>query len=148
MEKIIVSACLLGLATRYDGKSKPSISEEDLKRLSEKYHLIPVCPEIYGGLPTPRIPSERIGERVVMKDGTDVTENYAKGANEALLLCRLLGIKKALLKERSPSCGKNVIYDGSFTGVLTERDGVAAELLISEGIEVFTERDVAQLLLK
>lgn len=148
MEKMLISACLLGISSRYDGRSKPVIDGETMKRLSEKYELVPFCPEIYGGLPTPRVPSERVGDRVVMKDGTDVTENYAKGANEALLLCRLLGIKKALLKERSPSCGKNVIYDGSFTGVLTERDGVAAELLISEGIEVFTESDVAQLLLK
>ena len=148
MEKMLISACLLGISSRYDGRSKPVIDGETMKRLSEKYELVPFCPEIYGGLPTPRVPSERVGDRVVMKDGTDVTENYAKGANEALLLCRLLGIKKALLKERSPSCGKNVIYDGSFTGVLTERDGVAAELLISEGIEVFTESDVAKLLLK
>lgn len=148
MEKMLISACLLGISSRYDGRSKTVIDGETMKRLSEKYELVPFCPEIYGGLPTPRVPSERVGDRVVMKDGTDVTENYAKGANEALLLCRLLGIKKALLKERSPSCGKNVIYDGSFTGVLTERDGVAAELLISEGIEVFTESDVAQLLLK
>ena len=148
MEKMLISACLLGISSRYDGRSKPVIDGESMKRLSEKYELVPFCPEIYGGLPTPRVPSERVGDRVVMKDGTDVTENYAKGANEALLLCRLLGIKKALLKERSPSCGKRGIYDGSFTGVLTERDGVAAELLISEGIEVFTESDVAQLLLK
>lgn len=148
MEKMLISACLLGISSRYDGRSKPVIDGETMKRLSEKYELVPFCPEIYGGLPTPRVPSERVGDRVVMKDGTDVTENYAKGANEALLLCRLLGIKKALLKERSPSCGKRGIYDGSFTGVLTERDGVAAELLISEGIEVFTESDVAQLLLK
>ncbi len=146
MEKIIVSACLLGLATRYDGKSKPSISEEDLKRLSEKYHLIPVCPEIYGGLPTPRIPSERIGERVVMKDGTDVTENYTKGAYETLSVCKLLGVKKALLKAKSPSCSKTGVYDGSFTGTLVDGLGVTAELLIKNGIEVFDENDIELLI--
>lgn len=146
MEKIIVSACLLGLATRYDGKSKPSISEEDLKRLSEKYHLIPVCPEIYGGLPTPRIPSERIGERVVMKDGTDVTENYTKGAHETLSVCKLLGVKKALLKAKSPSCSKTGVYDGSFTGTLVDGLGVTTELLIKNGIEVFDENDVELLI--
>ena len=146
MEKIIVSACLLGLATRYDGKSKPSISEENLKKLSEKYHLIPVCPEIYGGLPTPRVPSERIGERVLMKDGRDVTENYAKGACETLSVCKMFGVKKALLKAKSPSCSKAEVYDGSFTGTLVDGLGVTAELLIKNGIEVFDENDVELLI--
>ena len=142
MEKIIVSACLLGLSTRYDGKSKPSISEEQLKKLAEKFHIIPVCPEIYGGLPTPRVPSERIGERVVMKDGADVTENYSKGAYETLSVCQLFGVKKALLKAKSPSCSKAEIYDGSFTGTLVNGLGVTAELLIKNGIEVFDENDI------
>ena len=144
-EKILVSACLLGVGCRYDGLSKPN---DAVISLAEDYELIPFCPEIYGGLPTPRTPSEMVGDRVVMKDGTDVTENYSKGASEALLLCRLLGIKKALLKERSPSCGKGEIYDGSFTGALTERDGVTAELLISEGLEVYTESDAKTLIKK
>ncbi len=137
-EKILVSACLLGISCRYDGKSKPN---EKIIALAEKYELIPFCPEIYGGLPTPRTPSERVGNRVLMRDGKDVTENYNKGAKEALLLCKTLGIKRAVLKERSPSCGKGEIYDGSFTGVTASRDGVTAELLISEGIEVFSEND-------
>ena len=148
MEKLLISACLLGISSRYDGKSKRVIDESTVKALSERYELVPFCPEIYGGLPTPRVPSERVGNRVLMKDGTDVTENYSKGASEALLLCRLLGIKKALLKERSPSCGKGEIYDGSFTGALTERDGVTAELLISEGLEVYTESDAKTLIKK
>ena len=148
MEKLLISACLLGISSRYDGKSKRVIDESTVKALSERSELVPFCPEIYGGLPTPRVPSERVGNRVLMKDGTDVTENYSKGASEALLLCRLLGIKKALLKERSPSCGKGEIYDGSFTGALTERDGVTAELLISEGLEVYTESDAKTLIKK
>lgn len=146
MEKLLVSACLLGISSRYDGRSKRAIDESVLNALLEKYDPVPFCPEIYGGLPTPRVPSERVGSRVVMKDGTDVTENYAKGAQQTLLLCKLLGIKKALLKERSPSCGKGEIYDGSFTGALTERDGVTAELLLSEGIEVYTESEALLLL--
>ena len=146
MEKIIVSACLLGAATRYDGKSKPSISEEKMKKLTEAYHLVPVCPEIYGGLPTPRIPSERVGARVKMQDGRDVTENYNKGALETLSLCRLLGVKKALLKAKSPSCSKDKIYDGSFSGVLKDGFGVTAELLVKNGIEVFDENDIDALL--
>ena len=139
MENIIVSACLLGIGCRYDGKHKAS---PEVLRLKEKYNLIPVCPEIYGGLPTPRVPSERIGDSVMMKDGRDVTENYQRGARETLELCRIYGVKRAILKERSPSCGKGQIYDGSFSGNLTERDGVAAEHLMRLGIRVLGESEI------
>ena len=138
-EKILVSACLLGLPCRYDGRSKPN---EAVISLKEKYELIPFCPEIYGGLETPRIPSERVGDRVVMKNGRDVTENYKRGAEGALYLCKTLGIKRAVLKERSPSCGKGKIYDGSFTNTLKDGDGVAAELLSTHWIEVFGESEI------
>ena len=143
MENILVSACLLGIGCRYDGKHK---ANSEILKLGEKYNLIPFCPEIYGGLPTPRTPSERIGDKVMMKDGRDVTENYARGAMEALTVCRIYGIKTAILKERSPSCGKGEIYDGSFSGTLTERDGVTADLLISEGIRVLGESEINILL--
>ena len=146
MEKLLVSSCLLGMATRYDGKSKKSISDGDLKRLSEKYQIIPFCPEIYGGLPTPRVPSERIGELVKMKNGADVTENYKKGASEALSLCLTMNIKKALLKEKSPSCAKYEIYDGSFSGTLVDGKGVSAELLTENGIDVYNEDEISLLL--
>ena len=143
MENILVSACLLGIGCRYDGKHK---ANDEVLKLREKYNLIPFCPEIFGGLPTPRIPSERIGDRVMMKDGTDVTENYKRGASEALELCRIYGVRTAILKERSPSCGKGEIYDGSFTGALTERDGVTAELLINNGVRVLGESEINILL--
>lgn len=143
MENILVSACLLGIGCRYDGKHK---ADPEVLKLRERYNLIPVCPEIFGGLPTPRIPSERIGDKVMMKDGRDVTENYQKGAEEALELCRIYNIKTAILKERSPSCGKGFVYDGTFTGVLTERDGVTAELLLSAGIRVIGESEINILL--
>ena len=143
MENILVSACLLGIGCRYDGKHK---ANHEVIRLAEKYNLIPVCPEIYGGLPTPRIPSERIGDKVMMKDGRDVTDNYKRGALEALELCRIYNIRTAILKERSPSCGKGEIYDGTFTGALTERDGVTAELLMKEGIRVIGESEINILL--
>lgn len=146
MEKLLVSSCLLGMATRYDGQSKKAISDENLFKLSEKYHIIPFCPEIYGGLPTPRIPSEKIGELVVMKNGTNVTANYKKGANEALELCRSMNIKKALLKEKSPSCAKYEVYDGSFTGTLVSGMGVTSQLLSESGIEVFNENEILLLL--
>ena len=96
MENILVSACLLGIGCRYDGKHK---ANKEVLALSEKYNLIPVCPEIYGGLPTPRVPSERVGDKVIMKDGRDVTENYQRGAKEALELCRIYNIKTAILKD-------------------------------------------------
>ena len=105
-EAILISACLLGVRCRYDGGSKP---QEPILRLMEKYTLIPVCPEQLGGLPTPRLPSERIGAQVVMKDGTDVTAAYRRGAEEALRLARLFGCRRAVLKERSPSCGSGTI---------------------------------------
>ncbi|MBE6635581.1 MAG: DUF523 domain-containing protein [Ruminococcaceae bacterium] len=146
MEKLLVSACLLGVASRYDGKSKKVLSENEMARLAEKYDIVPFCPEIYGGLPTPRVPSERRDGGVYMKNGECVTENYNKGAAEALHICRLLGIGRALLKERSPACGKDRIYDGSFSGVLVPGAGVAAELLMKNGISVYGESDIAELL--
>ncbi len=143
MEKILISACLLGVGCRYDGAHKENT---EVLQLMDKYELIPFCPEIYGGLPTPRTPSERVGDSVMMRDGTDVTENYRRGAEEAYRICVRYGITVALLKERSPSCGRGQIYDGSFTGRLTERDGVTAEHLISHGIRVIGESDIALLL--
>ena len=143
MENLLISACLLGIACRYDGKSVKSVNVEALRK---KYNLIPVCPEIYGGLPTPRVPSERQGEKTMMKDGTDVTENYLRGAKIAYELCLEFDCKKALLKERSPSCGKGKIYDGSFSGTLTDGNGVTAEYLMERGIEVFGESEIEKLI--
>ncbi len=143
MEHILVSACLLGVPCRYDGKSKPS---EKVSALMEKYELVPVCAEIFGGLPTPRVPAERVGKCVFTKDGADVTEEYLRGARELLRLAELFGCKKAVLKERSPSCGSGEIYDGSFSGKLAPGFGVAAELLSKSGIEIFGESETEKLL--
>ncbi|MBQ5357187.1 MAG: DUF523 domain-containing protein, partial [Oscillospiraceae bacterium] len=93
MEKLLISACLLGVSCRYDGKSKPLSGTQ---KLFEKYELIPVCAEIFGGLPTPRVPAEIQGEKVVTSDGRDVTAEYVKGAEEVLRLGKLFGAKKAL----------------------------------------------------
>ena len=146
MEKLLISACMLGISCRYDGKSKLAVTDEELRALNEKYQLVPFCPEIYGGLPTPRVPSERVGEEVIMKDGTRVTDNFKKGASEALKLCRGLDIKKALLKAKSPSCGKGEIYDGSFSGTLRPGNGVCTEFLLENGIEVYTENEIFELI--
>lgn len=140
--KILVSACLLGRPCRYDGKSVPC---QNVMDLCEEYELVPICPEVEGGLCTPRIPSERIGGRVVNKGGTDVTDNYKKGAALALSICKRNGIGIAVLKEKSPSCGTHIIYDGSFSGQLIGGMGVTAELLSSEGIKVISEDEVSVL---
>lgn len=143
MENLLISACLLGLACRYDGREGKATKIEQLR---EKYNLIPVCPEIYGGLPTPRTPSERVGDKVLMRDGADVSENYLRGAMAAYKLCEQFNCTKALLKERSPSCGSGEIYDGTFSGKLVTGDGVAAEYLKKRGVTVFGESDVDKLL--
>ena len=139
MENILVSACLLGVACRYDGKRKP---DEAVIALKEKYNLIPVCPEIMGGLPTPRLPSEIRGETVIMENGEDVTDKYSKGAEETLRLARLFGCGKAVLKEKSPSCGSGRIYDGTFSKTLTEGNGVTAGMLLANGIRVAGETEI------
>ena len=141
--KLLVSACLLGVSCRYDGRSKPY---PGVAQLAKHHELVPVCPEQLGGLPTPLTASERRGEQVVMADGTDVTVQYRCGAEEALRLCRLLGCDAAILKERSPSCGKERIYDGTFSGVLTDGWGVTAELLRDNGIPVYGESEIDLLL--
>jgi len=141
MENILISACLLGVACRYDGCRKP-LPSSVIMQLQEKYHLIPICPEIMGGLPTPRIPSEiQPDGHVLRSDGADVTENYRKGAEEALRLAELFHCRFAVLKEKSPSCGAGKIYDGSFTRTLTEGDGITAGLLKEQGIRIIGESE-------
>ncbi len=137
-EKALISACLIGTNCKYNGKNN-ALEDATLKALSEKYELIPVCPEAYGGLTTPRTPSERRGDRVVTADGIDVTEQFRKGANETLQMAQLFGVKLAILKENSPSCGCGTIYDGTFSLTLTAGDGVTAELLKKHGITVIGE---------
>ena len=138
MEKLLISACLLGELCRYDGKSNP-LPDETIAALRKRYELLPVCPERDGGMPTPRIPSERRGTRVVNREGEDVTDFFVRGAEKAFSLAAAAGCTRALLKERSPSCGSEVIYDGSFSGTLVPGEGVTAERLRSAGIEVFGE---------
>ena len=140
--KILISACLLGACCRYDGASK---AHPLAALLAERHTLVPVCPEQLGGLPTPRPPAERRGGRVVTQSG-DVTEQYRRGAEEALKLCKLFDCQAAVLKERSPSCGRGQVYDGTFTGALTTGDGVTAALLAAHGIPVYGESQIPELL--
>ncbi|MDA8097540.1 MAG: DUF523 domain-containing protein [Clostridia bacterium] len=146
---ILVSSCLLGIRSKYDG----SINAVD--RLIESCKsglIIPVCPEQLGGSPTPRPPAEIRGGtgvdvlagrvRVFTSQGDDLTELFIDGAREVLKICRLFGVQAAILKERSPSCGVNVIYEGSFQGIRVKGRGVTAALLASEGIPVYSEEDL------
>lgn len=134
-EKILVSGCLLGLNCKYDGGNNYS---KEIDEFLKDYEVIPICPEIMGGLPTPRVPAERLGDRVVTIDGGDVTKQFRKGAEECLFLAKKYNVKKALLKSRSPSCGNKKIYDGIFTHTEIDGDGVTAELLKNNGIEIIT----------
>ena len=138
MENLLISACLLGVECKYSGGSNAR-PEETIEKLRTRYRLIPVCPETAGGLPTPRDPSERLGERVVSCRGADVTAQFKKGAEAALTLARRYGCTTALMKEHSPSCGRGLIYDGSFSGKLVKGDGCAAELLKAAGVSVVGE---------
>ncbi|WP_167958753.1 DUF523 domain-containing protein [Anaerosporobacter faecicola] len=135
---IAVSACLLGVDCRYCGDS---CKKEEIIQLKEKHHLVPVCPEQLGGLPTPRVPSERRGEQVVGKEGQDVTKAFHNGAEQALYISKLFDCKDAILKKNSPSCGFGMIYDGTFTGNKVPGNGVTAELFCENGIQVWNEEN-------
>lgn len=140
---LLVSACLLGEPCRYDGASKPF---PGIPALLAEHTIVPVCPEQLGGLPTPRPPAERRGDRVITAAGDDVTRAYCLGAEETLRLCRQCGAEAAVLKERSPSCGCGEIYDGTFTGTTVPGNGVTAALLQDEGIPVCGESRLAEYL--
>lgn len=131
--KILVSACLLGLGCRYDGQSK---RHETVIALANRHTLIPFCPEIYGGLPIPRLPAEIRDGRVVNLDGQDVTDAFERGAQEALQLMKTLSCDCAVLQDRSPSCGCGQVHDGTFTVGLVKGDGVTTALLQSYGYRV------------
>ena len=143
MTNILVSACLLGLECRYDGKDCLNEKVKELKRYAT---LIPVCPEQMGGLSTPRVPSEIVGDRLLSKEGADVTENYDKGARMALEIAKLNDCKYAVLKQKSPSCGCGLIYDGTFSGKLIAGNGNTTKLLNENGIICFSDEDVDSLL--
>lgn len=145
---VLVSACLAGRACRFDGAASP---DDAVGRLVAEGRAILVCPEEDGGLGTPRPPAEIVGgdghdviegrARVVTREGVDVTEAYLAGAHRALEAARRAGAAGAILKARSPSCGKGAIYDGTFSRTVTDGDGVTAALLRREGFEVLTDEE-------
>lgn len=137
---ILVSSCLLGQACRYDGAAKP---DPLIKALAKERNLIPVCPEVAGGLSIPRPPAERQGNRVRTQAGKDVTDAYEKGAKEALAIARDNHCVGAILKAKSPACGSGKIYDGSFSRRLKAGNGVLTDALLEAGIPVCHEKDIA-----
>lgn len=136
---ILVSSCLLGINCKYNGKNNYN---EKIENILKNEEVLPLCAEQLGGLTTPRSPAEiRIvnGEkRVFNKLGEDVTENFLRGAQEVLKMVKKFNIKKAILKEKSPSCGKGQVYSGNFDGILVNGNGILVDLLIQNGVEVLT----------
>jgi uncharacterized protein YbbK (DUF523 family) len=137
----IVSACLAGIPCRYDGDSNENNIVLELVRQGK---AIPVCPEVLGGLSTPRVPCEIVEDKngikkVINKEGIDCTKEFVEGADITLAIAKAIGAKNAILKSKSPSCGFGCIYDGTFSGKLKEGKGLTAELLLKHGIKVYTE---------
>ncbi len=132
---IVCSACLVGMACKYNGKNNNV--DERVVQLVKEGKAVPVCPEMLGGLEVPRIPSEIKGDKVIMADGKDVTEAFEKGAQMALAITKAIKADTAILMPRSPSCGSDYIYDGQFCRRLIKGDGVFVRLLKNEGIQVY-----------
>jgi len=143
MEKILISACLVGDKTRFDGKGSynPLVAQ-----LLEKYELVPFCPEVEGGLRVPRKKSEIVNDKVVSEEGKDVTKNFLEGAQKAYNICLYLGIRTAILKDGSPSCGSSEIHDGKFSNKKIPGMGITAKYLTKKGIRVISDKDIESLL--
>lgn len=144
-EKILISACLLGIPCRYDGRDNKI---ESLNLLQQQFDFVPICPEQLGGLSTPRYPCEIQGNKVMSKEGKDYTREFQEGAEKSLKLAKQWNIKTALLKAKSPSCGFGQIYDGSFSKKLITGNGLTAALLEKEGIRIFCETELDKFLKK
>lgn len=137
---LLVSACLLGVACNHQGRSSPS---DAVAALAGRYRLVPICPEVAGGLPTPRPAAEQQADGSVrLQGGGDVTDFYRRGAAAAVALAAAIGAREAVLKARSPSCGCSDTYDGTFTRTLTARPGVTAAALAAAGVAVRSEEDI------
>ncbi len=145
MQKILISSCLLGEKVRYDGQGK-GIAHPQISTWLQEGRLVKICPEVSGGLPTPRARAERRGNQVISEFDDDVSVQFLLGARKALALCKAHNIQYALLKEFSPSCGANHIYDGQFAGNKIVGQGITAEFLTDHGINVFSELEISRLL--
>ena len=145
-EKILISRCLLGDNVRYDSKTIP-LKHKLLNIWQKQNRIVPICPEVAGGLSVPREPAEQQpnSERIVTISGVDVSQQFNLGAKIALSLCRQHNIRFAVLKESSPSCGSTLIYDGTFSNHKVEGQGTTTKLLIQKGIYVFSENNLQEL---
>lgn len=139
MKKILVSACLMGYDCRYKGDN---CKNEKVIELGKDNILIPVCPEQLGGLSTPRLPAERVGERIIAKGGGDVSTQYNRGADIAVELAKQNNVDYCIMKANSPSCGKGEIYDGTFTCGKKAGNGVTVDKLLNAGFKVVTENEI------
>ena len=131
--RVLVSACLLGYNCKYNGKNNLN---SKIVELLKTHEVIPVCPEMFGGLSCPRIPCEKVGDRILDKEGNDCTKQFIKGAEEALNIAKEKQVDFVILQKRSPSCGNSVIYDGTFKGNLIAGNGVFAQKLQSLNIPI------------
>lgn len=138
-EPVLVSACLLGLYCRYDGRSE---SDACVVALAQRHIVVPVCPEQLGGLPTPRDPVELRQGRALTDNGADLTEAFRRGAAQVETIARLTGARVAVLQPRSPSCGIGVVYDGSFSGTQIAGHGILAEALEKMGLLLLVPGDL------
>lgn len=141
--KVGVSACLVGKNTKYDGGN--NYNKYVLEYLKDK-EVVLICPEVFGGLPTPRIPSEQINDKVINSNNEDVTKQFVDGANEALKRLQQQNVNVVILKERSPSCGYKKIYDGTFSKTIIDGNGVFAKLAIENGFIIYTESDIENMI--
>lgn len=143
MINILVSACLLGENCKWNGRNN---SREHIIKLKEKYNLVPFCAEVLGGLPTPRIPSEIRGNKVINQIELEVTKYFKRGAERTLEIAKNNHCKYAILKDHSPSCGVNKVYDGTFSRQLIDGQGMTAKLLKKNNIKIFADDEVDKLL--
>ena len=141
--KIGVSACLVGKNTKYDGKN--NYNPYVIEFLKDKEYIT-ICPEVFGGLPTPRIPSEQINNKVINAIGEDVSKQFNDGAIISLNKLKEAGINIVILKERSPSCGYKKVYDGTFSKTLVNGNGVFASLAVENGFTIYTESDIEKII--
>ena len=141
--KVAVSACLVGKNTKYNGGN--NYNEAVMKYLLDKEYIT-ICPEVTGGLLTPRVPSERVNEKVINKIGEDVTINFFDGAQKEIEKLLKENINIIIVKEKSPSCGYKQIYDGTFTNTLTDGNGVFVELALKQGFTIYTEKEIEKML--
>ena len=139
MKIVAVSACLVGKNTKYDGTN--NYNQYVIKYLEDKEYIL-ICPEVFGGLPTPRVPSEIVVNKVINKENVDVTKHFVDGANKALQMLIDNNIEEVIVKSKSPSCGYKQIYDGTFTGKIIDGNGIFTALAIENGFKILTEKDM------